>query len=272
MRDLRRIWPVLFLDDFRHRGPNLLDGSASLPDHWTVDSGSFSTSNERYLLATSPGKLIYNGTDLSELTTGANANFGWVVRFFGQTNLIFELHGRRSSSNTYLSVKVDFENNSLQLIKYNGSATVLAERDYSWKTSADAYYSVELWTYDVQAEVRVNDGLAIQVEHDFNTTESGSAIQVNSEGSFRFAKFAAHIIEAWPRPNRSSEDNSNLLLLYRKLMKVKLENPINDWDEYVNARKFWDLQRDLGLSDHMWSSLGYPIREPTTEEWLNPES
>lgn len=269
MYELRYIWPPIFVDYFRYLGTLGLPGSDSIPEQWTISSGSYTTSDEKQLTVTSPGSLLYSSTTLGDLTTGG-PNYAWVIQFFGQENLRFSLHGRRSSTGQSLSVDVDFENSQLKLLKNDGVTTTLAERGYEWRTDVDDFYSIELWTYGTQIETRVNGAIVFQVENDFNQNEEGFAIETFSTGTYHFAKMAVHIVEAWPEPNIAIEDGSDLLLLYRKLMKEQIENPdTHDWETFVRARKYWQLKKDYGLSNQEWSSLGYPIREPLPEEWLN---
>ncbi len=272
----RRIWPVVFVDEFRHRGNTGLPGSDTLPDEWTVASGSFTTANEINLVASAAGTLVYSGTPLNELLTGLpSADFGWAVRVWGQENLIFTIQARRSSSTKYVGLTVNFVNDTLTVTDVDGT-TSSSTVSYNLATDKSAYYSFELWLIGNQEFfVFVNENPVLSgttaashaQDYGFALDVSGIPTGPDTDGA-EFAAFGVNEIMEQFDPDPII-DGSDLFLEFRQQMKNEIENPsTRNWESFQRARKLWDKQRNVGKNHLVWTAMGYPIREPLPEEWF----
>ncbi len=84
--------------------------------------------------------MAYDSTPLDELVTGQSAaNFAWVVRFFGQENLVFEIQARRVSSTKYVGLTADFVNNVLTVSSVEGASTKTQTVLHTLRTDISAY-------------------------------------------------------------------------------------------------------------------------------------
>jgi len=268
----KRIWPVVFVDEFRHRGAAGLPGSETIPDEWMVESGSFTTADGNNLKVTSPGTLVYKGIPLDQLVTGLpSADFGWAVRVWGQENLIFTIQARRSSSTKYVGLTVNFVNDTLTVTDVDGANSSISI-PYNLSTVENVYYSFELWLIgDQQFFVFVNENPAlsgtIAASH---AQDYGFALNVSgipTDGA-QFSAFGVNEIMEQFDPDPVI-DGSNLFILLREQIKDEIENPsTRNWESFHRARKLWNQQRNVGKSHETWTAMGYPIREPLPEEWF----
>lgn len=273
-----RLWPPVFLDNFQYRGNERLPGAESLPSNWTVVSGAFSTADEKQLVCSSPGILMYSGTPLSSMFTNLTyPNFGWVVRLFGQEGLDFSLRVRENSeTDEHISVRLRFTEDEVIFKNKTDAATNLYVGDYSLRTNSIDYYSVELWTLDASNYwVLINGNPVFPVSsapyaagHDSDYGFSLEVHEIPSSGG-KFSKFAVHELLAYndPVPNR---DGSDLFRLFRELIKEEIENPSQrNWNSFVKARKLWQNHMNTGKPNVYWEDDGLPIREPLPEEFIS---
>lgn len=72
-------------------------------------------------------------------------------------------------------------------------------------------------------------------------------------------------------PHSLAGDGSNLFVRFRNLMTTEIENVQNEnWEAFKAAHKLYIMDRHTGYRNSDWWWLGYPIHEPSTEEWLKP--
>jgi len=268
----RKVWPVVYVDDFRYRG--VLPGSSTIPDDWEVLEGSFTTSDEQQLICTSPGTLRYVGESFGDIVFGLGQNVAYVIRLFGQDDLQFEMKCRQNSIATHnISLNVDFATGTIRVISRTSSIeNILVTNNYPFRFGPTDYYSIELWTIGDQYWVVINgtniaNGTLTNTHSNVNHGFDLNIQSIPSEGA-KFAKFAVHELEEFPdvEPNY---DGSNLYILFRDLMKTQVESPTTrNWQTFLRARKFWDLQRNTGKHNRLWEISGYPIEEPLPENWL----
>lgn len=268
------IYPPLFSDSFRYRGSLDLPGSETLPAHWDAVSGAFTTKSERHLEVTATGEMVYSGTRVNILAhrLSTSGDYAIVIMFYSQKGLAFQLRGRRESSTKYIAVSVDLDG-TLALIEENSGTTTLIERNYNWNLNEQVYYNIQLWMIGQTAYAFVNSSPVFSAAIPAVTKEiDGFSLSVSNLGTAskaRFHKFGVHQLISYPSPTLP-EDGSDLFLLYRKLIKEQIEeSAIHDWDNFKKARQFWNLHRNLGHRNDIWESMGYPIRQPYAEEWLN---
>ncbi len=273
--NIRKMWPPVINEQFTHRGGPGLPGSDTLPENWTIASGDFTTNSEVALDVLVPGELSYSGTLANDISSRhvTNSNYVVVARTFGTEDMKFEVRGRRTGAGDYISFRVDFEFNTVELRQALGSAvTTLESSTHTFEFDDVKYYSIELWMLDEDIRGFVNGAQVICATSFEHLTVDGYSLfvpEVFLDDPPRFSKFAIHDLIEFPAQSLEG-DNSNLILRYRKLMKATIENPdTKDWASYLKAYKAWTIHKNLGGHRHeSWDDLGYDIRNPFTEDFL----
>lgn len=260
------VWPTIFLDGFQYRG--IVPDSTSIPAHWSIISGAFTTNSEQYLEVSQAGEMKYDGTSLAALrhTVSSNANYGIVFRFIGKDNLKFEIRGRRSDD-AYVAFGADFANNQLYM---NGSGTTnLSNTSVSHSLFDDVLYSLELWMLDNDVYGIINDSVVMQRTYAENKTNHGFSLYVHSLPANSPAVFFSSAIHELNPVHEPSLDEFDLLVKFRTLIKRELEDPSDrSWRKYVKARQHWEMNRNLLYLNDVWGELGYSIKNPMTEDWF----
>ncbi len=269
--------PLLFEDRFRYRGSAGLPGSDTLPDHWTIASGNWTTRNESRLLVLEAGELVYSGTSLKSLSqfSSTNANFILQLRVWGKEDAKFEIRGRRTDANNYISLFVDFENNEISLRKANsGTITTLETIGFTLRFDTTQYskHDFQLWMFDdtITACANFNDIITI-TEADHKTSDGFSLAvpEINEDSPISFSIFVAKDIDDFNDP-QLEQDPSDLHVLFRKLMKVEIETPtVKDWNTFKRAHTLYKKYKDRGgRNNTIWTFLGYPVRKPPSDDFL----
>jgi len=276
-KNLYRVWPWLFRDDFTYSGAVGLPGSESIPDHWTIVSGDWTTRSERYLKVDQPGELLYNGDSLYDmkLTKTTNANFSFDIGFRARDELKIEIRARRSDADNFVSFFIDFENQQIQLKKTVATVeTVLATESHILRyknANEEIYYGVTFWLYEDALMGYVNNYPFIQATLDFNTTVEDWSIYVPemyTDEEPIFVYTAATEVKAYPdAPIYTS--SVDLYLQFRLKLIEQIENPsVRDWASLKTALDAWERGKDIGRLDEEWAELGYPVFKPTPEAWF----
>lgn len=257
--------PYFLREEFNPRG-------GALSSIWTVDSGEFSTSTERYLEVIQPGELVYSGDSLNTLRTrfeSTSSNFAFVVRFFAREDMKFQIRARRSSSSSFIALEADFENDTIRLIE-NGS-TILQTTNHNLKFDGIRYYSVELWMLDENIYGYVNGSQVISAESNLNLTEMGFSLyvpEVYLDDPPIFNAIVVHdVVES--NTEQLGDDNSDLYVVFRETMTSQIDNwKGTKWRNFVKARKHWHQNRHIGRRHHVWEEMGYPLRQPRSEDYI----
>lgn len=257
----------IFTDYFRYRGHANLPGSATLPDHWDVLSGDFTTFSEKMLEVKQVGEMRYVGTSLNELRSiSGNANYMFQIFLVGQQDLIFEIRGRNNTTD-FISLEVDFQNGYLRL--KNGN-TIVSELEYALYVGR--YYQIDLAMLDNVVYSVVN-GFVSQVEDmSTNITVHDFSLVVTSLSDLSHAEFKGlRIFELTPNPTMpTNADPSDLIILHRELMIHHANHPDEfTWESYKSLDQHFQLHKNLGRTNSTWALYGYGVNHPSTEQWFN---
>ncbi len=272
-------FPATFNDDFQYRGPTRLPGAATIPDHWTVTSGAWTTSSERHLACTEVGRLTYSGDSLISLDENFSSGYAFKVWFRGQDDLKCVLWTNLSTDGTdRVTLTIDFRANTISLALVN--APVSTEiRGISHTLTDGAYYLLEGWYFDnglVDNQIRYVTLLngAILMDENFlieDELDEGFALEVERLPTSETAIFNAFRVyelteEIDPEP---ITDASDLVLFHRTELQRSIEDPpAKTWETFKAAYKHWKGHKDFGRSDETWTHAGYAVRRPMTEDWF----
>lgn len=262
-----RIDPPIFADYFQYRIPSQIPSSTSIPDHWTIESGEFTTRFHRDLKVLSPGEMVYNGDPLNDLVTvGEYGDFSIIVNFWGQEDLQFEIRARRTE-NHYVAFGVDFTNNKVYSVGTDGLDQI--DVAHVMKYDGRYFYVAELMCFEDHIYCFLNGSMLAHREFNVNTTVDGFSLYVPTVSSVSsFMSIGAHQLTT-PPARALENDPSNLMVLFRKLMKEEIENPETEtWESFVRAETLYSNHSNLWYINQTWEELGYPIQKPSTEDWF----
>ena len=166
-----RIFPSLFWDNLQYRGPDALPGSSTLPEHWSLVSGSATTNSGVRLEFNEPSIIEYSGEsledlafDLFETVDGVRySNFAISTEFWSDSGLDLSLRSRieGGSVDDYVSLQIDVDNNRFRLIETVDSTS--SSFDYGWTShefDLGLHYSIMLWCFRNYYYVYINGQLA----------------------------------------------------------------------------------------------------------------
>lgn len=281
---------ILFNDSFRYKGHAVIPASTSLPDHWTMDTGSFSTSNGYALIVEQPGEMLWDGDSLHDLASehyddpSDNANFSLTFNFRPVPDLKFEIRGRRTAGDTYIALEIDIENELIRLKEVNGGVTtVLESMSFVWNTTEniDPYprtglsgrsypgYIAELRMYDDRIEGYINETPFLSGTSSLNQTAADFSLYVPEIWTGdrpTFYRFYAQVTMEYPDPQL--ENSTHPYVIKRKEIKAACEDPDEyTWTTFKTARYVYKKGLNYGGSEEYWASQGYPLREPKYELW-----
>lgn len=232
-------------------------------DNWTDASNAFST-NQRFLVATKVGSLVYSGTTLDNLkivNESTRSNYLYSVVFFGKPDLKFTITGR-------VSVTIDFNTNNIRLL--DGNSVNIGEVNHTLKLNRN--HNLQVYAYESSFIVLLNGGEMIRRVWNGGYTNHTFSLTVNtlpSDGQAVFHKISINELKNQISPTR--EDISDINLDFRRSMINFIDNETDkSWANWKKARNIWDKGRNIGQVDATWIDWGYPIYEPSSEEWFVP--
>jgi len=256
-----------FFDNFQYLGYRTdIDydtAGKSLATDWTDSpSDSFTTHSERYLQALAAGEVVYVGTEV-ETTSG---NYATIVTTLGNSGTIFEIRSRRSDANNYVALEVDYDNNRIRL-KQNIAGSMINQLWVSHTLNDGSAYTFDLWTFETTAYAFANKGLVTSAAIS-STTSPGFSININTFSDDTW--FESVTIVDLVSPTSPQLDSDDLLVTFREDIKEIIETvDRGNYEQFKYVYQLYRQQKDTGRRHQNWNDLGYPIREPTTEEWLS---
>lgn len=231
-------------------------------------SGNFTTGNESFLKVSTPGVMKYNGQPLRAIRKQeGNANYAIVFRFLGADDLEFEIRARQQDED-YLAVKISFADQKITLFGIGNSN--LTPSEVSHTLLSGRLYSLELWMLDEKIYVKLNGSPVITAFWSENFQYHGFSLSVLALPSSGFASFFASAVhELTPFQNQPLLDSSDLLVQYRELIRQQADNPDSDWRSFIRRVETYKRHRNLGHPNDDWRTFGYPLNEPSSDEWFN---
>lgn len=264
---------AIYFEAFRNVNADTYPANVTLPSHWLASpSGSWSTANAYVLRAVDVGELIYNGTELSDLqirnsADDANYNIGFVT--IGRANAVFEIRARRQDEDNYVSFKIDFPNQTVSLSKVvDGLETVLSISSKSLVYDIATVYTFEIRTFNDHAYGYVNGARTLSANVSNFRDKHGFSLytpSVDSADPVAFSHLKIQEIIEQPDPVPAT----TLIIQARRDAKQQIENPnARTWETYKNAQLLYEQFRNYVYSENTWLNMGYPIAEPSSEEWF----
>jgi hypothetical protein len=256
-----------------------------LPNHWTPIGtlGDISIESEEYLefYGTNPTEIIYTGTEADISTTDGYSNYG--VSLIFQCNagtklsLLFKHNGETiAGTDKGIKLTLDHITDIISLTEYNNSVP-----STSLLTSApheiedNDFYQLEIWSYEGKLYAWINEYLI------FNGIDYSSGYNINTHfGILNDSQHTAirthtrlfnlQVFSTVDQPGLAYEaDPTDLLTQFRKELQTQVNTVTHDsWTQFNYAFKHWLRHKDTGRSDNTWWNNGYPLRKPSTEEWL----
>lgn len=267
---------LIFRENFYYKGYSsdvtYATGQEPLPSVWEAyPANSFSVGHERDLQVLQPGELIYEGSALDIYQN--DENYSVSFDFFGTEGLIFEIRSRRiegSDGTDYVALETDFANNRFRFKEVIASTVT----EYDWiahEFTVGQYYRAGLWLFEDAAIATYNGGILGSQALSSITTHKGFSLYVSAYNEDTFFE-DCRVHELIPQPDPSLEsDDSDLYVRFRKEIIAQIENVQKEnWEAFKAAHKLYMADRCNRYTNPEWWWLGYPVSEPSTEEWLKP--
>lgn len=223
----------------------------------------------------SAGELTYIGTSLHDLTardTTEDADYLIRLRVMGTDDLQLDLRARRQDASNFVALKVDFLTDTIKLVETTaGVETTLDSASHDFKWNGRIKYNFELWMIGTSLHGVVNGFEIINATTTSFRTEPGISVSLptfNSDDPAVLYSISATETEAFPSQQPLQNDPGDLLITWRQSIKEEIENPtVRTWSTYLKAVRLYE-QRSAGMEESAWEQLGYPIEEPSAEEWF----
>ncbi len=244
------------------------DGAFILDVDWPSTRTSHITGSQA-------GELIYSGDTLHDLAAQDdtdNANFAIKVSFVGTDDTKLTIRGRRQDASNHVGFTLDFVANTISLVESTaGTETILTQLSHPLDGSGTIKYIAELWMFEGKLTGVINGYHIIQINSRAFITEPGLSLyvpSVDTSSPIKIMKAQMFILEEQVAPQLEN-DLSDLYVAFRKSMKNEIENPAErTWETFTLAHDLYTKFKDRGHLDQQWEELGYPIREPSPEEWF----
>ena len=249
---------------------------ATISSVWNNDAGAFTSQNQQQLKSNGIGEIIYAGETLDDIVgilDAEDSDFALWVKIRGTEDAKFTIRGRRQDANNYIGLSVDFENDIIKLVKsVDGNERIEHQVSHNLKFVGAYRYIFELWMQGNNIHGFVNGYNIVSTATASFKAEPGFSIYV-PETNFSdpvsiYEVRSFEIVE----PNEPSLNPSDLTVDFRLRIKDEIENPSErTWATYKKAQSLYTKHKDQGMSNEEWEEFGYPIREPSSEEWFGNE-
>lgn len=244
--------------------------------NWTELSGLFTMRGLYSMQCYQAGELQYNGIPIDTAIKNSlpspdnsNNNTAIWIEFSSSGYTQIEIKGRKDGDNC-ISVLCDLGAQTVSIRKWiSGTPEILAERSYVWDDEYSSSIKLMLCMYDNRIFVIINGTEVICALSENFLTNFGFSISVPLlDDSYATQFFSAGVSEIYHYPDSTPLDKTDLLVMFRDLLKAKLDVSPRNYRSYVTDKKSWELYKDLGLSDEQWSYMGREVNKPVTEYYL----
>lgn len=247
---------------------------------WTEASGLFTMTNLHSLQCLEAGELVYNGTALNTLiqqkkieeTQAGRSDLAIGFSIATTPSSIIEIRTRRLDSDNFVGTVMDFGNSTLNIRKVEtGVSTTLNSRTYDWQCEYTDSHMVFLASFSDQLFVVVDGFLALSTTCSTGTDRYGFSVSVDQLDPEEITQFYfSCAFQVYENPPPQFESSTDLLVMFRKLMKEEIDNPPTyDWNTYHTALELYEKYRNMGMTDQEWAENGYGLEYPATEKWFN---
>jgi len=265
---------VAAVDWFRY---NTVPGNVTLPDDWESPSDRWTTNSEFDVRTYRGGELIYMGELNGDLTDASGrSNYYVTVVIQPRRNLAFEIRGRRSNASNYVAFRVDFDNDLISLLECNaGARSTIATSSHTLFTNIERKYIVSFYMYSSRLIGQIHGYPIIEKRTSHNIGVEGVSLNVDDFTDDPYNDTTFHSLHfflvrgLYRQPPMALEgDPTRLDVIFRKQMKEWIENPYLDYRSFADAYRINRIYNPESV-DIPWRQLGYPIREPSTEQWVD---
>lgn len=223
----------------------------------------------------SAGELIYIGTSLHDITgkyDTEDADYTIKLRVTGTQNLDMEFRVRRVNEDNYIALKINFETDTISIVEtVAGVQTTLDSASHDFKFLGRVKYDFGITMLGETISGSINEYDIVQATTATFRTEPGLSINfpsIDSEDPPLLYSIGAIETVVFPDPQELENDPGDILTTFRESITQQIENPTErTWDSYRKAILYYE-QRDVGMPNHIWEELGYPIKKPSAEEWF----
>lgn len=249
-------------------------GGGDFPtDLWDNSANAFTAFSEQYIESIGIGELIYTGISLHLLALTSNssdADFVIGVGFFGSEKLKCTIRGRRQDENNYIGLSIDFESDLVTLVQATGGVELtLASANHDFKFDMLRSYLVELWMEGENLYGSINGFNIVSATSSQLNINPGFSLYVPQVADDPAIFRSLRVYNTAPQEARSLENSNSLLTQFRKNIQQLSHNPTErTWASYKLAKTHYDRNRNIGMSDSEWERFGYPLQEPSAEEWF----
>ncbi len=249
-------------------------GGGDFPtDLWDNSDNAFTAFSEQYIESIGIGELVYAGMSLHLLALTSNssdADFVIGLGFFGSEKLKYTIRGRRLDENNYIGLSIDFESDFVTLVQAtNGVEITLDSATHDFKFDMLRHYLVELWMEGENIYGSINGFNIVSSTSSQLKSDPGFSLYVPQVADDPAVFRSLRAYKTDPQEARSLENENSLLTQFRRNIQQLSHNPTErTWASYKLAKIHYDRNRNIGMSDREWERLGYPLQEPSTEEWF----
>jgi hypothetical protein len=264
--------PAIFAERFQNTEEQI-----EYTSNWNAVSGLFTMEGLYSLECLEDGEFLYNGTPINILRSAlpkdsTNCNVAIRLSFWSGGSAKVEIRARRVDDDNYIAMEMDF-GIDLITIKYKlaGVETVISEINYPFSDEYADFYLVAFGMHEDSIFVMINDYQVHSTFCSYFLSYDGLSINVSGADPYVLTElYYLSIHEVYAHPEPQMEDHlDDLYVMFRKLMKEQVENPpVRDYKSFVDAKTLYQTYKNLGYTDSQWQLLGYPIKEPGTEEWF----
>lgn len=252
-----QILPAIFIDEFIYPDNELIG---------TIQSLNYDLFANRNFTVTSTGQILYDTVSLEDLKVKDrtdSANYSFVLRMKAQEGFKFQIRGRYTNDDNYLYLDVDISDNLFRLGGVS-NGTELASSEVEHALTIGEYYSIELWVIDNEMFCVINGSKVIEHTLDYFKTVHGFALNISHiTDPVTMHRFVVH--ELLPQvPEQEIEET--LLVLNRRILIDFLEDDTTDFAAFKKKHYLWEQGRNIGFSDSVWQSLGFPLKRPSAED------
>jgi len=278
---------MVYWQDFSYKGySSSIDYTVypRFPNYWTPVGalGDVSIESEKYLefFGTNPTEIIYTGTDISDIPiTNGYSNYGISLIFQcmegTKLSLLFK-HNGEITDDKGIKLTFDHITDTISIIKYDNfipSSTLIMSASHV--ITNNNFYQLEIWNYENLLFAWINEYLifkGISYPSDYDEyTHFGILNESQHTVNRTYTRlFNLQVFLTIAQPDMALEaDPTDLFVQFRKDMQTQVGTVSNDnWAQFNYAFRHWLRHKDTGRSDKNWWINGYPLRKPTTEEWL----
>ena len=256
------------------------------PDYWTPIGtvGGVSIKSEKYLefYGTSPTEIIYTGTKAADIPiVDGYSNYGVSLIFQcmegTKLSILFKHSGEiKKGKDRGIKLTFDHITDTISLTKYDNFipySTSLASASHV--ITSNNFYQLEIWNYGNLLFAWINEylifnGIGLSGDYD-EYTHFGILNESQHTVNRTYTRlFNLQVFLTIAQPARAlEEDPTDLLVRFRKDMQTQVGTVDHDnWNQFNYAFRHWLRHKDIGRIDKNWWNNGYPLRKPSTEEWI----